>query len=213
MTGVLMSSKKKKQQVADRRDERPIDPHQIFLQADSFWEANRYLLKSSNPIEAMNKAPLSPPAMVISAFASELYFKCLLCLRHGHPHKELNHNLERLFTHLDDDVQKHIEAAWVKYTADNSLQWDIIEKSSGVPVPRDLRSALAAGKGAFSEVRYIYEGKGGMFNLMELPPMIRSVIITQMPHWNVPRLIITDAEPFRVPQEVLEELGKDRRAE
>jgi hypothetical protein len=53
-----------------------VDPGAVFLQAKLFWWADRTLRSKSAPFDQAIRVAV--PAMVLSAFASELFLKCIL---------------------------------------------------------------------------------------------------------------------------------------
>ena len=177
------------------------------MQADRFWQAYQYLLASKTPLELLNKAHLLIPAMVMSAFASELYLKCILCLEQGHPHREARHDLVKLFSHVGPAMQKQIEAAWDAQVAASRLHLDLMDShpdfaNSPKKPPRDLRGALEDGRNGFQDIRYGYEERGGgFFVIMNLPPIIRQTILRLKPEYNLAPAVVLDPEPFRIKPE------------
>lgn len=60
-----------------------LDPLRIFQHASRFHESD-HRLRNSVPRDKPEQFPLiAHPAMVLSAFASELYLRCLLCIEPG----------------------------------------------------------------------------------------------------------------------------------
>ena len=58
-----------------------LDPLQIFRQGHALCEAFKRLSKAAATDAQI--IPVSTPAMVMSAFSSELFLKCLICLDTG----------------------------------------------------------------------------------------------------------------------------------
>ncbi len=160
------------------------DPALIFLQADGFSRAYN-MLADQRHLSPSEAATIGYPQIVISAFAIELYLKCLICIETGKAPR--GHHLKQLFDRLSPETRRRICAIWdgeVK-TRRASL-WDAMEASSPTatgPVPRALPEALACGNKAFEKVRYIYEGNNAdvIFILTDLPTVLRRVIVDKRP--------------------------------
>src|SRR5580700_2055988 len=71
----------------------PIDPHEIYLHAFRFHENDHRLRNSISPEDPNEVMLIAHPSMMLSAFASELYLKCLLCIETGKVHT--GHDLKR----------------------------------------------------------------------------------------------------------------------
>jgi hypothetical protein len=160
-----------------------VDPLQIYLQANSFCRAFQLLAKTDDP----NVLPMiGTPVMVISAFASELFLKCLICLEAGKsPHR---HHLKPLFDRLPKHIQDRVEELWNQIVVPlRKPLFDAAERESGRPVPRDFRSALKAGNNAFGDIRYSYEpeqAKKVAFYIGDLPLLLRTVTWELKPEWR-----------------------------
>lgn len=161
-------------------------PQLIFLQADGFSQA--YNILDSHPCSPHQAAMIGYPQVVISAFAIELYLKCLICIETGSARR--GHSLKKLFEMLSQETQRRICEIWdseVRPMRDD--WWDQLEAHSSpgaAPVPRDLRDALASAEHTFEKVRYIYE-KGAssiVFVLSDLPTVLRRVIVEMQPSWR-----------------------------
>jgi hypothetical protein len=59
-----------------RRQPRPINPIAIFNQASRFSYADRFIRRED--LDLFHVELMAKPAMVLSAFAIELFLKCLL---------------------------------------------------------------------------------------------------------------------------------------
>jgi hypothetical protein len=73
------------------------DPMKIFQHATNFHAADHRLRTTISP-DKPEDFLIGRPTMVLSAFASELYLKCLLCAENGTVPNE--HNLQTLFVRL-----------------------------------------------------------------------------------------------------------------
>jgi HEPN domain-containing protein len=85
-----------------------LDPLKMFVHAERFRFTDRYLRSP----KVMSNDPrvgsyIVAPTLVLSAFASELYLKCLLCLNaFAVP---TTHNLKNLFGRLPRKDRRRIE--------------------------------------------------------------------------------------------------------
>jgi hypothetical protein len=125
--------------------------------------------------------------MVLSALASELYLKCLICIETGRV-PDAVHSLKKLFRQINRRHQARIEALWDLHVQlpDVVQSLSLIEAKAGVQVPRDLAWALDVGSHGFIQLRYIYEPKGAetKFLLGDFPRLLRIVILEIKPEWG-----------------------------
>src|SRR4051794_905199 len=144
-----------------------------FMQADE-----RLQTEKDHRVMAM----VGMPALVLSAFASETFLKCLIYLETGR--KESGHNLKDLFQKLDRPTKKRLETLWNEYASTQETFWDAAEKFAGVRAKRDHIGCLAEGNKGFVEMRYSYEeNAGSRFRLADFPRMLRTVILEKKPEW------------------------------
>jgi hypothetical protein len=106
--------------------------------------------------------------MVLSAFASELYLKCLLCLETGRAHR--SHHLRNLFDKLQPTTQERLKALW-EVESNKPARQRVLAHIRSLPggerVKDDLPSVLQLGANAFQEIRYLYEMEKSDFLLNE----------------------------------------------
>src|SRR5689334_18678090 len=122
-------------------------PQSIFFHADSFLKAS--IAKSEPP---------DPYEMIVlvtsSAFACELYLKCLIHIETGRLNQS-EHNLRKLFAKLSPATQAEIEEKFNAVMAkqkdyDVSNAPDPIQAAEAVRLnPKNFRDALKAGADAF----------------------------------------------------------------
>jgi hypothetical protein len=87
-----------------------LDPLKIFQHATRFHDSD-HRLRSTVPANKPSDLPfVAHPAMVLSAFASELYLKCLLCVETGVVPDQ--HNLKTLFKRLQPTTRRALEDLW-----------------------------------------------------------------------------------------------------
>jgi hypothetical protein len=156
-----------------------IDPAKIFEQAGCFYQAWNVL--RAIPRENDHAfVTLIEPLVVLGAFTTELFLKCLVCIETGNAPRD--HNLRRLFDHLSMEARTRIQNLWNSATIRRSKKWDELEKF-GLSMPRDLPSALDKGSSAFERIRYSYEGKteGVHFYLEDLPAILERLILEIKP--------------------------------
>jgi hypothetical protein len=154
------------------------DPHEIFLHAYHFHECDHRLRKGPSSKDIEEVALIAHPSMMLSAFASELYLKCLLCIEN---HKVPNeHNLKSLFLRLDFPTRKRIEDLWDEdlRRPDRERELNFIRGlPEGEQLQSDLQNVLGIGGNAFIELRYLYETKRSYFLLQNFPDMLQKVIL------------------------------------
>jgi hypothetical protein len=160
----------------------PVDPLAIFRHAEAFICAIDQLHRTSTPERA---ALISLPIAVLSAFCSEIYFKCLICVETGKVVQ--GHYLHELFLSLSPPTQKILEDAWDSIVVERAEILDRLDKQMSPPIPRDLRSNLKEGNRAFQQLRYIYEGgENFRFLLSDLPLALRQTVMKVRPEWFRP---------------------------
>ena len=162
----------------------PIDPLKIFEQAHGFYQALA-ILCNVEPGNTQLAVTIGEPVMVIGAFTIELFLKCLICIETG-PLPRRVHHLRELFDELSPAIQTRIEKEWDKIVEHHAEVWDGFERSLGITMARDLRSALAAGGDAFQRIRYSYEGgnESLQFYLQDLPRALGRIILEVKPEWT-----------------------------
>jgi hypothetical protein len=161
------------------------DCFKIFEHASHFHESD-HRLRYTVPSDRPELIPLvAHPAMVLSAFASELYLKCLLCLEGRKVPK--THNLKKLFQNLLPDTKGRLETLWEIENRKPERQrvFNVIRTLDGGDKLRvDLLSVLDLGADAFEELRYICETGRSIFLLSDFPNLLRTVIIERKPGWG-----------------------------
>ena len=120
-----------------------------------------------------------------SAFASELYLKCLVLLETGQLMKA-QHNLRKLFSKLRGKTQNAIETQFNEEMAKApAIGAEAKTQLGGKEPPRTLREALKEGGEAFIKWRYMYENDNlQFFGLFPLPPILDGIILVQKPGWK-----------------------------
>ena len=152
----------------------------IYVQAKGFHKAAESLVAD------LDKDPFRATATVTnSAFASELYLKCLILLETGQLMKE-QHNLRKLFLRLHSSTQNTIETEFdTELAKAPELSEEAKAHLKGRTPPKTLREALAEGGDAFIKWRYIYEDDNhDFFALFPLPKILAGVIIARKPEWK-----------------------------
>jgi Family of unknown function (DUF5677) len=162
-----------------------LDPHEIFLHAYHFHESDHRLRKGPSTKDIDEVMLIAHPSMVLSAFASELYLKCLLCVETGKVPKE--HHLKSLFLRLDLSTRKRLQDLWNESLKRPERQREL-DCIRGLPegdqLQPDLLNVLGLCSNAFEELRYLYETKGSYFLLHNFPDMLHTVILERFPDWG-----------------------------
>jgi hypothetical protein len=91
-----------------KKPSKPIDPKSVFQLACKFAATEQHVRSTNNPRAEF----MASPSMVLSAFAIELFLKCLLLLEG----KEFDriHSLNVLFRRLSHNQKRRIEEVWEK---------------------------------------------------------------------------------------------------
>lgn len=167
-----------------------IDPKRIFLHARGFHQAESHIANvdiDKNPQLALE---MSQAQMVLSAFISELYFKCIICIETGLT--PAGHELDKLFDQLSPTSKELIEKIWDKEVIPmRNPMWTKIEDEfgDGDTLKRGFRDAIEAGSRAFEIMRYGYEpqAKNSKFYISDLPQLLHRVILGMKPEWRTLR--------------------------
>jgi HEPN domain-containing protein len=167
-----------------------IDARKIFAHAFAFQRAyetvrDSLLPKAGNPPDAQNIGLLIHPALVLSAFASELYLKTLICIETGDTSR--GHNLETLFEMLRVETRHQIDGLWdtdIRTPLKKSSLEQLRATEKGKDVRYDLRYALEMGARDFEAMRYFYETEDSHFLLAEFPNILRLAILKRHPDWD-----------------------------
>jgi hypothetical protein len=163
----------------------------IFDHADTFFHAIDQLQRSPSPIIGA----VAMPVMVVSAFASELYFKTLIVLDGNQAPR--SHDLYDLFSKLSLKAKAQLESRWNPIIRDREEFLKNIEHHTA-SIPRILEDALKEGREGFERLRYIYEGGDPFgFSLGDLPLAIRRTILDLQPSWS-PQDTLSKPEKLRL---------------
>jgi hypothetical protein len=159
------------------------DPLKIYMNAERFRLADTLLRQNPDPQVAVT---IATPALVLSAFASELYLKCLIALESGHAAH--GHDLAELFKDLTRQTQNNLEKSWTRYVSDPLRQrhYAAIAALVGYQIPNDLRWTLKNCGSGFIDLRYIHEGDGtSKFLLGDFPHLLRREVLLHRPMWEM----------------------------
>jgi hypothetical protein len=163
----------------------------IFEHAECFYQASA-VLHTHDPVgphpdnhkRTHAALTLIEPRIVIEAFTTELFLKCLICIETGSVPRE--HNLKKLFDLLSKATRTRIESWWDSEVATRRREeWDELEKF-GLKIPRDLPKALDKGTDAFKLYRYSYEEntEGLHYYLEDLPALLERLILEMRPDFK-----------------------------
>ena len=160
------------------------DPFKIYMNAERYRIADA-ALRSDHYRDIQTS--VAAPAMVLSAFAAELYFKCIIALE---TEKQLpqTHDLDALYRKLTPTSRKRLDDLWGVLAA-SPLMARVCEAmfvTTGERVPTDLAWYLKNGANAFVRLRYTHEddGIGTSFMLVDLPEMLRTIVLEMKPEWR-----------------------------
>jgi hypothetical protein len=155
------------------------DPREVFNHAGRFLGTDQLLRKIGTPGTGWEMT-VAPPAMVLSAFAAELFLKCLLLLEGTNPPP--THRLDVLFKLFSHKRQRRIQELW---EADGRPRLTGFCKS--LNLPSDLSNALAKCGSAFEKLRYYYEDPNKVvYYIGDFAWIMMRVIIEIKPEWTPP---------------------------
>lgn len=165
-----------------------LNPQKIFEHAGKFQWTDERLRKTDVAKSEEEVWYLGDPCLVVSALASELYFKCLLVI-FGTPFAELRrlHNLFDLYRKLPNQIQDRIKALWDQeiWQQGSREMLDTFEtKIAKNKIPRNFTALLKFGANTFVDLRYVYEKPRDVNNvIVTLPSILRKVIAEIHPEW------------------------------
>jgi HEPN domain-containing protein len=127
------------------------EPTKIFEHASAFHKSFELLSDSilpDNGESPSNEAVgmIAHPALVLSALASELYLKCLLCVETGKVPR--GHNLSDLFTQLNDETKFSLDGLWdtdIRRPEKQATIERMRSQFNGEPARTDLRHVIKLG--------------------------------------------------------------------
>ncbi|WP_456821984.1 hypothetical protein [Bradyrhizobium sp. USDA 4502] len=163
-----------------------LNPQKIFEHAGKFQWTDERLRKTDIAKSETEIWYLGDPCLVISALASELYFKCLLVI-FGTPFAELRrlHNLFDLYQKLPP--QDRIKALWdheIWEQGPREMLDQFQAKIGKDTIPRNFTTLLKFGANTFVDLRYVYEKPRNVNNvIVTLPSILRKVIAEIHPEW------------------------------
>lgn len=128
--------------------ERELDARQIYHHACHFALVEHYARHKTGGIPTEFVAPCT----VLSAFAVELSFKCIITLENNT--FSGTHLLHKLFGQITQNRRRRIIALWDALARPRLVN---MPQMDGIQLPIDLPGALEACSNTFEKVRYIYE--------------------------------------------------------
>jgi len=170
-----------------------IDARKIFAHAFAFQRAYETLRDSLLPKpgekpDSQKIGLLVHPTLVMSAFASELYLKTLICIENGDVPR--GHNLETLFKTLEVETRHQIDGLWdtdIRHPLKKVSLEQLRATEKGKDVRNDLRYALKIGAKGFEAMRYLYEKEDCHFLLADFPYILRIAILRRHKDWDIVR--------------------------
>jgi hypothetical protein len=156
-----------------------VDPRQIFEHASRFLGTDQFLRRAGQPGSGW-ELTIAAPTMVLSAFAAELYLKCLLVMQSGSAPPI--HQLDKLFKQLNHKTQRRIQELW---EADGRPK--LMPFCTHLGLPSDLSNALAKCGRAFENLRYYYEDPTRVvYYIGDFAWIVMRVIVEIKPEWKPP---------------------------
>ena len=164
-----------------------IDPLQIYMHALGFHVSENALGNLTLSQNTQLGAQVVQATMVLSAFTTELFLKCLVCIETSLTPQ--GHHLFELFEQITPITQDKIIHLWdTQIIPHRDPEWKFIESkqySGDRKFSRDLPGALSDSSRAFEQIRYSYEPncKEADFNIIDMPRVLRRVILEMKPAW------------------------------
>jgi hypothetical protein len=164
-----------------------INPLDIYMHGLGFHVAEDVLGNLTSTPNTQLAAQVAQPSMVLSAFTTELFLKCRICLETTLTPQ--GHHLFELFEQLRLTTRSRMIHLWNAHVIPvRDPEWTFIEKtrySGGNKFKRDLPGAIADSSRAFEKMRYSYEpgSKDCDFNIIDVPRILRRVILEGKPEW------------------------------
>src|SRR5260370_30188901 len=155
----------------------PPNTFDVFAHARRFLSTEQYL--SNGPGDNNWRLNIALPTLVLSAFAAELFLKCLLILETGEAPANI-HLLHVLFRRVSHKRQQRINELW-----DLEARPKILEIALKENLPLDLPGALSKCSRAFERIRYGYEDNWSnvIYYIADLPRITHNVIVEIKPEW------------------------------
>jgi hypothetical protein len=170
-------------------------PSSIFVVAEQFRHASKVLNLTSAGVLTWHRErvpfDLQTPMVTCSAFALELYLKCLIAMETAEKPPEI-HELDKLFKRLDQstqaEIRRHFDATGASTTAFIKEAFE----QHGMAAPAiDFDYVLQASRRAFPLARYIYEGMPGEQGWVAemILEGARAAILERFPRWERARQV------------------------
>jgi hypothetical protein len=158
----------------------------IFLAGTNYFRTHQLVHSAVDyDLNRLVQGGYALPAAVLSAFASELLLKCIICIEKGKA--PYGHPLKTLFDKLSPASQTELQRLWDEYTQRRAEEWDHLEKKYGHEIPRTLPEALTAGSNAFEVLRYGHHEKPTKpfdgYGLDDFPHLLGQRILQLRPEW------------------------------
>lgn len=179
----------------EKRQTIPSEELRYFMHARRFARADEYMRREKDE-NIMNVIGLT--TIVLSAFASELYLKCLHVIENGTAPR--GHNLKNLYRNLSGKTRRGIVKRWDAYMPSQESVIKVVEDAAEAKVPRDFETLLSMGGRAFEEMRYPSEHYATGFFLSDLPRVLETLILDEIrPEWRGIRHAPPTPHPHRKP--------------
>lgn len=156
----------------------PNNPKEVFEQAERFHLTAMVL---SERFRETNNASYIMTMCVNSAFAIELYLKCLLFIEKG-KYPDRIHKLDELFNKVSHKNQKILCEYYNKFTDEGRIKSKILEIHPDRKT--DLISELSESANAFTLIRYIFDNKHFVYTVGDLKNPLHRLIMELKSEWR-----------------------------
>ena len=157
------------------------DPQQVYNHANRFLGTDQAIRKIFGGNRGWSTTVV-PPTMVLSAFAAELYLKCILIIETNEAPANI-HLLHVLYRRLGHKSKRRIEELW-----DADCRPKLLSLTQSHGLPTDLPNALFKCSAAFEKLRYAYEDSFNdvVYYIGDFPWILARYIAEIRPDWRGP---------------------------
>jgi len=174
-----------------KKTSQKVDSQELFYHATRILSADWHLRHALPP--QTDKLMVAQGSMILNAFASELFIKCILLIEGKTPPP--THKLDVLFRQVGHKTKRNIEAIW-----DAQARPKLTHMSVNHGHPLDLPNAIVTCANSFERLRYHYEDPSKtFFYIGELPEILHRIILEIKPEWDLPTQSTSQPQKTQTP--------------
>lgn len=165
-----------------------VDPLKIFYTADMYQKtAGRLFLLIQDEFErSKTNGGLADvryflPQMMLAAFATELYFKCIHAVEHSGQTID-QHDLQRFYNRLTPATKAIVARNWDQVSAvDPTMR---LARGHFPQMQLKFEECLKESRNSFEKLRYHFEAELPPFTISIMPTVLRRTIFELKPDWS-----------------------------